>query len=138
MATSYVHQGRDSVAPEKINIGGKEFFLQKPTFAVLDQLKAETGFDFALGVSKEQNLELVKDLKKLPKVIAIITCEAEDEIYDDKKVKIREDYFYKNADFNDFAEAMLFFSKKLTMKEIASSEAGQKQKGKMKLIQTKQ
>lgn len=121
---------------EKITIGEREFCIQRPTFAVLDCLKKETGFDFVLGITKEQNLELFKDLRKLPRIISIITCDTEGENYDEDRAEAREDFFYKNADFNDFTQVMVFFSKTLSRKETDSS-AAQKEQAKMKLVKTK-
>ncbi len=78
---------------EKITIANTEYVISEPTFAVLDSIKQEVGFDVAVGLSVERTKELVSDLKRLPKLIAMITQDNEEEGYDEKKVMERESFF---------------------------------------------
>ena len=124
----------------KINIGDKTYFIAKPVFIILDALKTETGIDFALGMDEVKSRNAMSDMKKLPKIISYLTCEKEDEKFDEDAAKKREEYFYRNAEMSDFAKVMGFFSLRLSGKE--NDSPGQqiipeKSKSKMKLVKTK-
>jgi hypothetical protein len=122
---------------DKIKIGKKEFFIAKPVFITLDSLKAQTGIDFALGIDDEKTKLLLSDFKKVPKAIALMTADSENEDYDEAKLKAREDYLYKNSEMSDFVKCLSFFFKRLNPKEAGTSEPSKKEpeiKTKMKLL----
>lgn len=122
---------------DKIKIGKKEFFIAKPVFITLDSLKAQTGIDFALGIDDEKTKLLLSDFKKVPKAIALMTADSENEDYDEAKLKAREEYLYKNSEMSDFVKCLSFFFKRLNPKEADTSGPSKKEpeiKTKMKLL----
>lgn len=122
---------------EKVKIGSKQFFIAKPVFIILDTLKSETGLDFALGVDEEKMKTSMADMRKLPKIISLITCNTEDEGFNEELAEEREDYFYRNASLPDFVKCLGFFSQLLTGKEEdmpKPPKAEKSRKVKMKLV----
>lgn len=125
---------------EKIKIGSKEFYIAKPVFIILDSLKKETGFDFALGMNDQKIKEFMSDITKVPKAISLITMDTPDEPFDETKAETREKYLYRNAELSDFVKCIGFFFKQLSASgkdlPVQSTEAKEKKisKSKMRLL----
>jgi hypothetical protein len=122
---------------DSVKIGSKVFFIAKPVFIILDTLKTETGMDFALGVDEEKMKKSFADMRSLPKIISLMTCNEENEVFDEELAKQREEYFYRNASLPDFVKCLGFFSQLLTGKEEGMPKppkAEKSHKAKMKLV----
>lgn len=122
---------------DKVKIGSKEFFIAKPVFIILDLLKSETGIDFALGMSEDKMKGAFSDMKVLARVMSLITWHKEDEGYDEKLAKEREEYFYLNSEVHDFTNCIVFFSRSLRKKEVDLQKPQKEEKprkAKMRLV----
>lgn len=100
-----------------ISIGEKVFYISKPVFIILDTLKKEIGFDFALGMDDKKIKDFMNDLTRVPKAISLMTMDTADESFDEVKAEEREKYLYRNAEISDFVKVLGFFFRQLNVSE---------------------
>jgi hypothetical protein len=91
----------------KIKIGDREFEVEEVTFAKLDEIKTELGFDFTGGLTDEQRKNMFTDFKKTAKAVAIIVYKPQ-KIY---SLEATADYIYKHGKISDFVRVFDFFGK---------------------------